>query len=591
MAQRRRWLMAGPWQHPDSGIWWFRKATPADLRNRRDELQALGIVVPREVQRSLRTKDRKEAEKKFHAVSTEVEEEWDRWRTMLEGRPVNLSHKDAVAIAGHDVVAYLAANKAEPEEAQLPHKMVAVTIENIRAHYAHSSLREGQAVFELGQELLKVPPYSLSERLEALLDKEPPGPRRVLASALCGALIRYRETLGWMRAPKLARDLGIRLTKESRIKLADQIASFRLKGWAALKAYHEGDYRKRPFEEEGALPSLPTPTVANTRTPDRLTFNAVIDDQERLSDLRLEKQRKSPATFRKYRTDCAAFANWRGDDKIATVTLLDAENWRDAMLKKVEAGQLTRKTVKVRVTAVHSVLNWAIEHNKQDQKRGVGTGELFPNGNPLSGIDLPKPETTLSEEKTLSKDLARKILESARRETKTSYRWIPWLLAYSGIRIGEAAQLEKRDVLEYEGHWYYLIRDDGEERSTKTHSHRRMPIHRAIVAEGFLKFVEAAPDGQLFPGNRVEKNVREWVHRVTEPYGGLGGLQPNHAWRHLFGDLAIGKINTLASYYLDGRRLPGTKNEYGKSAAMVPELSRMMDEIEPLLPLPQVTPK
>ena len=38
-----------------------------------------------------------------------------------------------------------------------------------------------------------------------------------------------------------------------------------------------------------------------------------------------------------------------------------------------------------------------------------------------------------------------------------------------------------------------------------------------------------------------------------------------------------------AQYYIEGRVLPGSKKDYGKSAAMVPAMSRMVDAIEPLL--------
>lgn len=40
-----------------------------------------------------------------------------------------------------------------------------------------------------------------------------------------------------------------------------------------------------------------------------------------------------------------------------------------------------------------------------------------------------------------------------------------------------------------------------------------------------------------------------------------------------------------ARYYIEGRVLPGSGKDYGRSAAMVPELSRMTDQIDPLIPL------
>lgn len=53
---RKRWLMAGPWAHPKTGILNYRKTAPPDLWAACDRLAALGVRVTREVHRSLRTK-------------------------------------------------------------------------------------------------------------------------------------------------------------------------------------------------------------------------------------------------------------------------------------------------------------------------------------------------------------------------------------------------------------------------------------------------------------------------------------------------------------------------------------------------------
>lgn len=59
--------MSRPWPHPDTGIFWFRKRVPDDLRN---------LVQKSEERFSLRTRDPREA-KRLHALKlAEVEERW-----------------------------------------------------------------------------------------------------------------------------------------------------------------------------------------------------------------------------------------------------------------------------------------------------------------------------------------------------------------------------------------------------------------------------------------------------------------------------------------------------------------------------------
>ena len=55
--------MARPWKHPKTGVYWFRKVVPAKLRP---------LVGKTEVRRTLRTKDPREAARRFHEVASRV---------------------------------------------------------------------------------------------------------------------------------------------------------------------------------------------------------------------------------------------------------------------------------------------------------------------------------------------------------------------------------------------------------------------------------------------------------------------------------------------------------------------------------------
>ena len=83
--------MSRPWKHPDSGVYWFRRAVPADLRV---------LVGKREEKRSLQTKDPSIARRRHAEALAEVEARW----ANLRGGVRTLSEREAheLAAASHD---------------------------------------------------------------------------------------------------------------------------------------------------------------------------------------------------------------------------------------------------------------------------------------------------------------------------------------------------------------------------------------------------------------------------------------------------------------------------------------------------------
>ena len=86
--------MSRPFKHPKTGVYYFRKAVPDDLR---------GIICKREVKISLGTKNPAEAKTKYAKKAAEVEERWK----ALRSKPEPLTQRQIVALAGevyHDLV-------------------------------------------------------------------------------------------------------------------------------------------------------------------------------------------------------------------------------------------------------------------------------------------------------------------------------------------------------------------------------------------------------------------------------------------------------------------------------------------------------
>ena len=291
---------------------------------------------------------------------------------------------------------------------------------------------------------------------------------------------------------------------------------------------------------------------------------------------------KAEGTIRHYRTNVRSFVSWRGSASLTTVTKSELVKWRDFMI----AGEVHAKTIRNKIGSVRSVISWAMDHNKEKRFDDPSIPELFPNGNPGLGISMPIWHKKESESLTHSLELAQAILYASRKEDDPKFRWIPFLEAYHGMRIGEIAQLEKSDLMSYDGYYYLFVRSN-KVRKTKTRKGRRVPLHKAVVAEGFVDFVDSAPDGRLFPGSEVGKRVGEWIHEAGNAAGGVGkDASPNHGFRHLFEDLAVGHLDFAVQAYITGRALPNSAEDYGKSAAMIPKLSEMLNKIPAIIPPP-----
>ena len=114
------------------------------------------------------------------------------------------------------------------------------------------------------------------------------------------------------------------------------------------------------------------------------------------------------------------------------------------------------------------------------------------------------------------------------------------LCTFTGARVAEIAQLRKEDLRKVDDRWVMRISPDAG--SVKSGTYRDVPLHRQVIALGFVALVEAAPPGPLFHAARDKQKflsaarvtagrVSQWLQAaqlVPE------GVQPSHGWRHRF---------------------------------------------------------
>jgi len=217
-----------------------------------------------------------------------------------------------------------------------------------------------------------------------------------------------------------------------------------------------------------------------------------------------------------------------GHDDAAAVADTDLIAWKDSLVE----ARLHSKTIKNHLMVLKTLYNLA-EVNKR----------VAPN--PAAHI---KYQTKSDKLKRLAytEDDAKQILEAARHEKSPHLRWVPWLTAFTGARLEEICGAMVADVEAIDGIPCLHIRLDNRQTGASLkndRSERTVPLHPAIVDEGFLAYVKTLPTtGPLFPnvtpdrfgkrGGNGTKTIGRWVRRkvgITDPR-----KAPNHSWRHRY---------------------------------------------------------
>ncbi|NEU11973.1 site-specific integrase [Methylobacterium sp. BTF04] len=198
--------------------------------------------------------------------------------------------------------------------------------------------------------------------------------------------------------------------------------------------------------------------------------------------------KKAANTIKRYRGSFRSFAAFAKSRDARSLTADDVFAWAE-MRRDVE-GVSARAINKNDLVAVSSVFRWA---------SGRSGGQLLSK-NPVTGIALDEPRIVAQRERTFRDDEIRAILSAAltvkhddHNPTRAaSRRWCPWLTAYSGARIAELTNLEKRDIRHEAG---IMVMDL---RVTKTGELRTVPLHAHLIDQGFLVFVATSAPGPLF---------------------------------------------------------------------------------------------
>lgn len=488
----------------------FVQRIPADIKSRA-EGQRLDIPLGSStvaitlsakadaVRLSLRTSDPAEVKIRQARIAAYLESVW---RSLRADQPIPLSHRNAVALAK-------------------------------RAYSAWAEGRDRTAIVSLDMET-RLPSS------DHLVDEARPESLEAALHHLTEILDDDGRDLEPTFGPSL--DAGLLAVGHGALEPASRRAALRafgdafVDGLAARVRQARGDYSPDP--KAGRFPEY----APASKSPSYASLTGLVEAWW----VEAKAAGRTQSTYESYRNTFARLTRFLQHDDAASVTPSDIVRFKDVRL----AEGVSPKTVgDSDIAALRSVMDWAVSNHKLV-------------ANPAKAVKVKRPKSVVVRDKGFRADEATAILSHSlsyrrgRESAKTfaAKRWVPWLCAYTGARLGEMVQLRKSDLRKEGGWWVVTI--SPEAGTVKDKEVREVLLHSHLVETGFVSFVEAAPEGHLFIKppkvgdargvwrackNRVTEFVREVV---KDP-----NVAPNHGWRHAF--KTVGREAGIADSVLD----------------------------------------
>ena len=330
---------------------------------------------------------------------------------------------------------------------------------------------------------------------------------------------------------------------ESRTAMIREVAQAYMDAASQLKRNAMGDHSPDP----GAA-RFP-PWEGFTPAPASVSINDVFERWKR-------ERQPSASTVSTWRGCVAGFAAHLGHEDMARVTRADVVAWKDALIDR----NLSPKTIAGgHLATLNTLYRFAVENGLVSE-------------NPVEGVKLRHKRRAGASRLPYDDPEVARILSLSRLEELSYRRWLPWLMALSGARVGEIAQLWGRRIVAIEGipSMHIAPAEDGGSLKNEG-SERTIPIHPAILDQNFLKFVASKGDGPLFynrrasgqkhPSKGVANHLASWIRSL-----GFTDTRkaPNHAFRHWFKSTCMkeGIQNSLADAIQGHRGKRGEADRY-----------------------------
>ena len=361
---------------------------------------------------------------------------------------------------------------------------------------------------------------------------------------------------------------GLRIEPECRPVLLD---AFCMALRQALEHRHrnaQGDYRPDPkadrFPEWSAPSHASAPSTAGSKDAKPAQGKATVTLSGLVEAWWTEAKAagRKLSTFESYRSTMGKMIAFLRHDDAARVTREDVIRFKDHRI----ASGVRPKTVNDNdLSGLKTIFGWAAMNGK------------LPS-NPAAGLTIKVGKPPKVRSKGFTDTEARAILSAAsqvqrdreRPQTAAAKRWVPWLCAYTGARVGEMAQLRKEDVRQEGELWVLTVTPEAG--TVKTDEARAIVLHPHLIEQGFPEFVAAARPGHLFlrpsrtgdvrgPWRSLKNRLQEFARTIVPDRN----VAPNHAWRHRFKTVGMeAGIDTRILDAIQGHAPPSVAAGYGE---------------------------
>jgi integrase len=232
------------------------------------------------------------------------------------------------------------------------------------------------------------------------------------------------------------------------------------------------------------------------------------------------------STAATWKAPVASLIAFLGHEDARRISETDIVRWKDHLV----ARRLSPKTINdVYLASIKVFFNHAV------RDRLIST-------NPVANIKVADRRQAGRAMQPYTDAEVRHLLRLAATQTDPSRRWLPWLAAATGARIGELAQLWGRRIKVVDGAHIMELRPAEDGGSFKNEeSERIVPLHPVLIEAGFLLFIEARGDGPLFyrrsSGDSSKRHASKGVTNRLAGWIREAGFNdprksPNHALRH-----------------------------------------------------------
>ena len=259
------------------------------------------------------------------------------------------------------------------------------------------------------------------------------------------------------------------------------------------------------------------------------------------------ERKPTSRTLLEFKTAIRRFEEINGPLEIPEIRAEHGTRFKDALV----ADGLKMGTVRKQLTCIKTLLNYAVDNS-------------LIASNPLTNLRVRKSKDT-NGRLDFSADDFSKLFAGVQHGSERY--WIMRVAQYTGMRLSEICQLKADDVKQIDSIWCIQV-TQGDGQSLKTpSSERTIPIHQALLDDGFLEFVPK--EGNVFPSVKPDSRglaggtFSKWFTRYRRKVGITNDRKVFHSFRHTFVTAARERIPEEYAVKLTGHADGKVNRTYG----------------------------